>query len=90
MKCPYVPKVHGIYRHFKGNTYEILSVVRSAEKDGEFIVVYKRIIDNSVWARSLQNFFEKIPPNRADNVTGNTYRFEPVNSRKEHNWYNDK
>lgn len=48
----------GIYRHFKGNLYEVLETARHSETE-EWFVVYRALYDErGVWIRPLTNFCE--------------------------------
>ena len=49
----------GKYRHFKGNEYEVIGVVRHSESLEEF-VLYQHLDDSSLWVRPLKMFFEKV------------------------------
>lgn len=50
----------GIYRHFKGNMYEVLHVARHSETLEE-MVVYKALYgDGDVWVRPLSMWDEII------------------------------
>ena len=49
----------GIYRHYKGPEYEALRVVNHSETLEE-LVLYRRLNDNSYWARPLQMFLENV------------------------------
>jgi hypothetical protein len=51
---------NGIYKHYKGNLYEVLGVARHSETEEEH-VVYKTLYgDYSMWVRPLEMFVEKI------------------------------
>jgi hypothetical protein len=54
-------KTGQLWRHFKGNLYEVLAVAMM-EEDHERIVVYQRhdIPDSTVWARPLREWQENI------------------------------
>ena len=71
-------KIGKIYRHFKGNYYFVENVAYDSETQ-ERMVVYKPIYDRpdgkSIWVRPEKMFLEEIPE-RPDNVTGQTHRFE--------------
>lgn len=50
----------GIYRHFKGNKYQVLGVAKHSE-DGTDMVVYKPLYgDRGLWVRPLTMFVEKV------------------------------
>ena len=46
----------GIYRHYKGNLYQVLSTGRHSETE-EWMVIYKTLYsDASIWVRPFDNF----------------------------------
>jgi len=50
----------GIYRHFKGNLYEVLAIARHSETR-EAMVVYRALYgDFGVWVRPLAMFAEHV------------------------------
>ncbi|MGB0449526.1 MAG: DUF1653 domain-containing protein [Porticoccaceae bacterium] len=50
----------GIYRHYKGNLYEVVDVARHSETE-EYLVVYKTLYgDFSTWVRPLDMFQETV------------------------------
>jgi len=55
----------GIYRHFKGNEYELIGTARHSETL-EPLVIYKALYTspefglNAIWARPLSSFTEMI------------------------------
>ncbi|MBP3435119.1 MAG: DUF1653 domain-containing protein [Clostridia bacterium] len=65
--------VGGIYRHFKGNMYQVIAVARHSETL-ELLVVYRALYgDGDVWVRPLSEF--------TDTVTRDgkaQYRFEEI------------
>lgn len=53
------PKI-GIYRHYKGNDYEVIGLAQHAETLEE-MVVYKALYgDNQLWVRSREKFLEDV------------------------------
>lgn len=51
----------GLYRHFKGGTYEALRLVRHSETE-EWLVLYKNA-DGAYWVRPYDMFFESVEHN---------------------------
>ena len=71
-------QVGKVYRHFKGNYYYIQEVALDSETK-ERMVVYRPLYerqDSKVWVRPEKMFFEEVPKERKDNLTGQKVRFE--------------
>lgn len=50
----------GIYRHYKGNLYQVLHLARHSETE-EWLVVYRALYDDfGVWVRPLAMFTETV------------------------------
>jgi len=50
----------GIYRHYKGNTYQVLGVAKHSETE-EDLVVYRALYGEwGLWVRPLEMFSEKV------------------------------
>jgi hypothetical protein len=50
----------GVYKHFKGNLYQVIGVARHSESE-EQLVVYKTLYgDHSLWVRPLGMFTEMV------------------------------
>lgn len=50
----------GIYRHYKGNLYQVLHTARHSESE-EWLVVYRVLYgDYGVWVRPLTMFCESV------------------------------
>lgn len=53
----------GIYRHYKGNDYQVLGLVRHSETE-EWLVLYKTLYgDYSQWVRPAAMFCESVSIN---------------------------
>lgn len=56
-------KIKGIYRHYKGNRYQVLSVAKHSETLEE-MVVYKALYgDGGIWVRNKEMFLEDVTIN---------------------------
>ncbi|MFT5179585.1 MAG: cyclomaltodextrinase [Candidatus Paceibacteria bacterium] len=62
----------GKYKHYKGKEYEVISVAKHSETLEE-LVVYKALYNDSVWARPLDMFEEKMVVDGKE-----VYRFEYI------------
>lgn len=52
--------VPGIYRHYKGNLYEVLGTALHSESE-EHVVVYRALYgDYGLWVRPLEMFTESV------------------------------
>lgn len=52
--------IAGKYRHYKGNEYEVLDLVRHSESE-EWMVLYRPLYgDSGLWVRPYGMFFEKV------------------------------
>jgi len=71
-----IPKKGEIYRHFKGNLYEIVLIARDSETLEEK-VVYKEVEGDSAYVRSLPMFVSLVDKEKYPNVT-QEFRFELV------------
>ncbi len=62
----------GIYRHFKGNRYEVIGLARHSETE-EWMVVYRALYgDHGLWVRPARMWLETVERD------GRTYqRFTP-------------
>ena len=75
-------KIGKVYRHFKGNYYFIENVGLDSETM-ERVVIYKALYDRAdsqIFVRREEMFLEEIDQTRKDNITGQKYRFELVES----------
>lgn len=50
----------GIYEHYKGHRYQILTIGRHSETLEEFVVYQDLDGDKNVWARPIELFWETV------------------------------
>jgi hypothetical protein len=55
----------GIYKHYKGKSYEVIGIARHSEKPNEEFVVYQALYSskfgkNSLWVRPKEMFLEDV------------------------------
>jgi hypothetical protein len=53
----------GIYKHYKGNEYEVLMVAKHSETEEEMVVYRALYGDYGTWVRPLEMFMEKVEVN---------------------------
>lgn len=53
-------KIHGVYRHYKGDLYIVEDVCRHSETGGEMVLYRALYDDGQLWARPLDMFLGEI------------------------------
>lgn len=66
----------GLYKHFKGNVYQILELAQHTES-ADVLVVYKNVETDVVWARPLEMFDSLVDKDKYPEVE-QLYRFELI------------
>ena len=75
-------KVGKVYKHFKGNLYEVIAIAYDSETNNDDephkLVVYKALYgDGKIWVRDYEMFASKVDREKYPDVE-QEYRFEEV------------
>lgn len=68
-------KIHGIYRHFKGDYYLIEDIALDSETQKQYVVYRRLYEDGGLWIRPLEMFLSEVDHEKYPNVK-QKYRFE--------------
>ena len=79
MEIKKYPELNRVYKHYKGGTYEVLTLAKHTET-GEDLVIYFSREFGSVYARPLSQWFERITTSKDTESFSQMNRFELYNS----------
>ena len=70
-------KIHGIYKHFKGDYYLVEEIAIDCETLEDVVIYRKLYEDGSCWVRPLKDFMGKVNHEKYPNVE-QVYKFELI------------
>ncbi len=71
-------KIHGVYKHFKGDYYLVEDIAKDSETKEE-MVLYRRLYeDGGLWVRTKEMFLSEVDHEKYPDVK-QKYRFELQN-----------
>lgn len=74
-------QIGGVYRHFKGNLYEVVDFATHSETE-ETMVIYRALYgERKLWTRPLAMFESEVDHNKYPEIT-QKYRFEKIETEE--------
>ena len=77
-------KIHGIYRHFKGDYYLVEEVAKDCETLEDLVIYRKLYEDGSCWVRPLKDFIGEVNKEKYPKVE-QKYKFELIEPNSNRN-----
>lgn len=77
-------KIHGIYRHFKGDYYLVEEIAKDCETLEDVVIYRKLYEDGSCWVRPLKDFIGVINKEKYPKVE-QVYKFELIEPNSNRN-----
>lgn len=68
-------KIHGIYKHFKGNYYLVEELAKDSETTKDVVIYRKLYDDGTCWVRPLNDFLSEVDHQKYPDCK-QKYRFE--------------
>ena len=77
-------KLHGIYKHFKGDYYLVEEIAKDCETLEDLVIYRKLYEDGSCWVRPLKDFIGEVNKEKYPKVE-QKYKFELIEPNSNRN-----